>query len=350
MPLFRIQYDGQAEIKRTDFVAARVREREDLQRLLRDQIQVLDRDLYVLSEEFGRWQEGNRRIDLLAIDRNANLVVIELKRTDHGGHMDLQAIRYAAMVSNMTFEQAVRAHNAYLSSRDIPGDSEQQILDFLGWEEANEEDFAPDVRILLVSGDFSGELTTSVLWLNEKGLDIRCVRLRPYKIDSELVVQVEQVLPLPEAQDYIIGVREKQRSEAKSRSRDFTKFDVEIAGKSYSNLAKRQAIVRVAKRLCECGASPEDLASTSGRPFNSVWRCAEGELSSDELSDALVSQANSGGPAFDPRRWFTEEEFLIHSDGKTWAFTKMWGQRTEEIMISWLEHYPNSSVKITRTK
>ena len=54
---------------------------------------MLGDDLYVLTEEFGEWEESRRRIDLLAIDKQANLVVIELKRTDDGGHMELQAIR-----------------------------------------------------------------------------------------------------------------------------------------------------------------------------------------------------------------------------------------------------------------
>ena len=45
-------------------------------------------------------------------------MVIELKRNDYGGHMDLQAIRYAAMVAGMTFEQVVSAHEAYLTKRD----------------------------------------------------------------------------------------------------------------------------------------------------------------------------------------------------------------------------------------
>ncbi len=49
-------------------------------------------DLLVVSEEFGEWDDSRRRIDLLAIDRDANLVVIELKRTEDGGHMELQAI------------------------------------------------------------------------------------------------------------------------------------------------------------------------------------------------------------------------------------------------------------------
>ena len=104
------------------------------------------------------------------------------------------------------------------------------MLEFLGWAEPSEDDFGTDTRILLVSADFSKELTTSVLWLNEKGLDIRCIRLRPHKLNEELVLQVEQVLPLPEAQDYVVGVREKKRSEAKTQERDLTRFDVTIDG------------------------------------------------------------------------------------------------------------------------
>ena len=47
----------------------------------------------VLAEEFGDWQDSRRRIDLLCLDRDAGLVVVELKRTEDGGHMELQAIR-----------------------------------------------------------------------------------------------------------------------------------------------------------------------------------------------------------------------------------------------------------------
>ena len=64
-------------------------------------------------------------------------------------------------------------------------------------------------RILLVSEDFSKEVTTSVLWLNESGLDIRCVRLRVYRHGDELLIDVDQVIPLPEAQDYLVRVRNK---------------------------------------------------------------------------------------------------------------------------------------------
>lgn len=263
--------------------------------------------------------------------------------------MELQAIRYAAMIANVTFDQAVRAHKEYITSRSFDWDAEQHILEFLGWDEANEEAFGSSVRILLVSADFSRELTTSVLWLNENGLDIRCIRLRPYQLDSALMLQVEQVLPLPEAQEYMVGVREKQRREATTSTKDLTRFDVEIDGNLFTRLAKRQAIVRVAHRLCASGVSPYTLAESSGRAFNTIWRHADGDLDADELFTALEQQADDGGPAFDPRRWFVDNDLLIQSDGKTWAFTKMWGTKTEEIMQRWLSEHPNSGITVQRS-
>src|SRR3954468_1819195 len=97
-------------IPESTFDQAGLKERDDLQRLLRSQINVIAPDVLVIGEEFCDWEDSKRRIDLLALDRDANLVVIELKRTEDGGHMELQAIRYAAMVSAMTFEKAVEVY------------------------------------------------------------------------------------------------------------------------------------------------------------------------------------------------------------------------------------------------
>jgi hypothetical protein len=94
-----------APVPLTTFAAEGVLERTHLQRALRDHIEVLGEGLLVVGEEFGDFQDSRRRIDLLCVDHAARLVVVELKRTEDGGHMELQALRYAAMVSAMTFEQ-----------------------------------------------------------------------------------------------------------------------------------------------------------------------------------------------------------------------------------------------------
>jgi hypothetical protein len=153
------------------------------------------------------------------MDPQANLVVIELKRTNDGGHMELQAIRYASMVSAMTFERAVQIHGDFLMRIGQPAEeARDRMLTFLGWEEADEERFAPDVRIVLVSEDFGKELTTAVLWLRERDIDIRCVRLRPYLDGEARLVDVQQIIPLPEAQEYQVQLREKEHLERKQRA------------------------------------------------------------------------------------------------------------------------------------
>src|SRR5436309_1606660 len=148
MPLYEMTSDSFRALGQASFSDLKVRERDDLQRLLRSQIEVLGDDLYVLSEEFGDWDDSRRRIDLLAIDQQANLVVIELKRTNDGGHMELQAIRYASMVSAMTFERAEQIHGEFLARMDQPAEqARSRMLQFLNWDEPDEENFAPDVRM-----------------------------------------------------------------------------------------------------------------------------------------------------------------------------------------------------------
>jgi RecB family endonuclease NucS len=55
--------------------------------IFREQVEIVAPDTLVVAEEFGEWEDSRRRIDLLGLDKDANLVVIELKRTEDGGHM-----------------------------------------------------------------------------------------------------------------------------------------------------------------------------------------------------------------------------------------------------------------------
>jgi hypothetical protein len=230
MPLFRLSGDGIAQVAETTFSALGIRERGDLQRILRANVAVIAPDTRVIAEEFSGWAGSQRRIDLLAVDREANLVVIELKRDEVGGHMELQALRYAAMVARLTFEQAVDEYTRFLSRSEGAEDAQTSLLEFLGWDEPKPE-FAQDVRIILAAADFSQELVSTVLWLNQRNLDIRCVRLKPYSLDSTVLINVEQIVPLPEAEDYEFQYREKlqEQRQASARQRGESVLDTAIA-------------------------------------------------------------------------------------------------------------------------
>jgi hypothetical protein len=174
----------------------------------------------VIAEEFGEWADSNRRIDLLCVDQDANIVVVEIKRGDDGGHMELQAIRYAAMVSTMTFRQLVEAYASYSAPQSKSfEDAEAAILKFLGWSEASEDRFAGDTRIVLAAADFSKELTTSVMWLHQHGIDIRCIQLKRYRLgDGRLLLDIQQIIPLPEATEYQTQIRAKAQEGSQHRT------------------------------------------------------------------------------------------------------------------------------------
>lgn len=91
------------------------------------------------------------------------------------------------------------------------------MLDFLGWDAPSEEHFGQDVRILLFSEDYSRELTSSVLWLNEKGLDITAFRMSAYTLGTQILIGFQQIIPLKEAEDYQVQVRNKQQVEQVAR-------------------------------------------------------------------------------------------------------------------------------------
>ena len=204
------------EIDSTSFGQEGMLERADLQRILRDQPEVLEEGLLIISEEFGNWQDSNRRIDLLGLDAEGRLVVVELKRGDTGGHMDLQAIRYAAMVANMTYQQVVDTYQSYLEKRanepsGTPVDEDAAETRLREHFPSNEQDDAAIhtqiPRMILASENFGKELTTCVMWLNdswlrEAGHEIKCVRLQPHRNGEDILIEASVVIPLPAASDY----------------------------------------------------------------------------------------------------------------------------------------------------
>lgn len=217
MSIFRITSTKLEELEETTFAAEKVQERQDLQRLIKTDVSILGTDLKVVAEEFSNWQDSSRRIDLLCLDREAQLVIVELKRSEDGGHMDLQAIRYAAMVSSMTFEQVVDVYAQQLTGEQATIKAREEILEFLGWE-SEEGAFNSDVRIILVSAEFSVEITTAVLWLNKRDLDITCIRIKPYRLGSEVLIDVQQIVPLPEAADYEVKIRAQEQENKRIRA------------------------------------------------------------------------------------------------------------------------------------
>ncbi len=261
--------------------------------------------------------------------------------------MELQAIRYAAMISNMRFEDAIAAHAKYLGRiGDNTIDAESAILNFLGWDEPSETEFAKDVRIILVSSNFSKEITTSVLWLNDRDIDIRCVRLIPYQFDGRILLDIQQIIPLPEAAEYQIRLKKKAAEErgAKTGGADWTRYDLKVGSETYPKLYKRGLFLAVVRALVENGKAVSELQSVlPTRKFLGV----AGKLSADEFKKVVSEMKTESGGAYDFRRYYTEEADLFRSEGKTWALSNQWSLKYLPDLENLIEKYPEAQISFS---
>lgn len=227
MGLFTLEGQVFEEVTKTTFMKESVLERRDIQSALAKDISRFIPDCLVIQEEFNNWENSQRRIDLLCIDKSFNLVVVELKRDEQGAHMELQAIRYAGMISQMTFTETVECYQKYLDKSSFDKNAEQEILNFCDRDESEIADFNSQVRVILISADFSKEITNTVLWLNDNGLNISCFKLSPYIHSEKLLVNFEQIIPLPEAKDFLVRQKRKQIEKlnaSENSERDYSRF------------------------------------------------------------------------------------------------------------------------------
>lgn len=190
----------------------RLRERFDIQEWIEKCPSILGEDLLIVAKE--RVLPSRGRLDLLAIDRDASLVIIELKRDDSGPSADWQAIKYASYCSAFTDEEI---YETLADSRGVSKEAAKDLVkEFIGGTDL--ESLNQKQRIILASREFHSDVASAALWLIEQGIQIQCVRLEPFVDETGgIFINPTVIIPAPEARDYIQRKEIKQRGKALSR-------------------------------------------------------------------------------------------------------------------------------------
>ena len=210
------------EIGATSFKAHGLKERSDLQEWIADNPALLCEDLLIIQKEFSQFEGTSERLDLLALDKDGVLVVIENKLDNSGKDVVWQALKYASYFAACEEKEIVE-----LFSRHRKIDfttAQEEIRDFLEREADEPLSLIPDQRIILVAGEFPIEVTSVVLWLLDRGLQIKCIKVTPFTVEDHFIVDAEQIIPLPEksAEAYRVKVNATKR-QAENRMKAHTK-------------------------------------------------------------------------------------------------------------------------------
>lgn len=199
-------------------------ERKHLQEWLENYPQALTQgdgdELLIIQKEFDGFDDTRERLDLLAIDKDGNLVIIENKLDDSGRDVVWQALKYASYCANLKKQQVVEIFQRYLNQKaqnegTAPADAESVLLEFLQADDLQSVQLntLKSQRLILVAAHYRKEVTNTVLWLSQFGVNCQCFKVTPYQAGAELFLNVEQIIPTPEASDFMIGMMAKEAEE-----------------------------------------------------------------------------------------------------------------------------------------
>jgi hypothetical protein len=172
---------------------AGILERYDLQEYIfnsrEDFCHEIGQDLLIIGKEVQPSPEVADRIDLLALDRDGDVVVIELKRGNDKLHL-LQAISYAGMIAKWP-----EADLLALAEGNIGKEAADAIMSDW-WDERPV--INQNQRVVLVAEAYDYEVLVGAEWLYEKRAEIDCVRVA-LAVDGEgEYLTFTQVFPTPQ--------------------------------------------------------------------------------------------------------------------------------------------------------
>jgi hypothetical protein len=160
---------------------------------------ILGEEFLLLGREVSVKHIGDA-IDLLAIDRDGNVVVIELKRGALKGEVDFQGLKYAAYSSHWDYS---RLKDQFEKFKATTWGTRVYDEDTTFTEELDafcNEDYTlnQDQRIVFVGESVRERLDIVLRWLSDRSIDITVIEFQLLEDGDRLYLDAEQTVPTPE--------------------------------------------------------------------------------------------------------------------------------------------------------
>lgn len=202
-----------SKLKQKSFSELKFREREHLQEWIANNTTSLGEELLIIQKEFSGFSETNERLDLLALDKLGNLVIIENKLDDSGKDVTWQVIKYASYCASLTKQDILKIYQDFLGTSAIAQDKISEFYENKDISEILLNQGLNSQRLILVAANFRKEVTSSVLWLINFKIKLQCFKVTPFELNEQLFLNVEQILPTKDTEDFAISIATKAQEE-----------------------------------------------------------------------------------------------------------------------------------------
>ena len=170
-PMLKIDRSNQSlsKLATPSFADSSITERYDLQEFIRNSpdefFREIGEELFLIGTEIMPSKNVADRIDLLAVDKKGQIVVVELKRGTNKLQM-MQVISYAGMISQWSADEVLGM---------LSQERQDALIDFLDCD----SDLLNDIqRVILIAEGYDYALLAGAQWLSENyGVDIICCRV-----------------------------------------------------------------------------------------------------------------------------------------------------------------------------
>ncbi|MEM8329632.1 hypothetical protein Q4S08_18560, partial [Morganella morganii] len=138
------------------------------------------------------FDETKERLDLLALDKDGNLVIIENKLDDSGRDVVWQSLKYAGYCANLRQESIIDIFQRYLNQYE-PNETRSAseiIIEFIGREVVLNRKGTQ--RVIMVAAHFRKEVTNTALWLMQFNIGIQCFKVTPYCFGNDVFIDIRQ--------------------------------------------------------------------------------------------------------------------------------------------------------------
>jgi len=207
------------ELTQKSFSELGFKERENLEVWLENNPEALGEELLIIQKEFSGFSDTNERLDLLALDKQGNLIVIENKLDDSGRDVTWQVLKYASYCSSLSKEQVKDIYQEYLNKKDGKDKAEDKLSEFFDNDDYEELLLNRGLtqRIIMVAGNFRKEVTSAVLWLLNYKLRIQCFQVTCFEMGNQLFLNIEQIIPMKDAEEFVISMADKTQDDINSQ-------------------------------------------------------------------------------------------------------------------------------------
>lgn len=166
----------------------------DLQRLMSSHIQdfIYSNDLLTIFNERPRQEEP----DILAIDRNGDLYILELKRWSSDRENLLQVLRYGQLYGSSNYDELNELFQKYSKSNAELLEIHKQYFDLSDDKALRKSDFNMHQHFLIVTNGLDQNTVDAIRYWKNNGLSIDAIIYWVFEINGEHYIEFNMYSPI----------------------------------------------------------------------------------------------------------------------------------------------------------